>query len=226
MGVSSQYVASSASIADGAVSEAKLAAEACSAAKMKKEGTSGQVLTSNGTGAVPSYQALPTTTGDMVMISRQTLGSAADNITFSGFAAGYKHFIIEFNLKANSAMNTLQLILNSDTGANQYPILYQWNTGTSVAYVTEQNAGYNLTNYNGADNSYQSGWVKVGNETYLGQHPISCMSWNTTNNTSVNRFQTSSGFWISTDDITSLVVKTASANGFRTGSTACLYGLK
>jgi len=57
MGVSSQYIASSSSIADGAVSEAKLAAEACSAAKMKKEGTAGEVLTSNGAGAIPSYQA-------------------------------------------------------------------------------------------------------------------------------------------------------------------------
>lgn len=57
MGVASMYIASSSSIADGAVSEAKLAAEACSAAKMKKEGVANQVLTSNGAGAVPSYKA-------------------------------------------------------------------------------------------------------------------------------------------------------------------------
>lgn len=59
MGIASMYVASSSSIADGAVTEAKLAAEACSAAKMKKEGTATHVLTSNGAGAVPSYQAIP-----------------------------------------------------------------------------------------------------------------------------------------------------------------------
>lgn len=57
-GVSSQYIATSSSIADGAVSEAKLADQACSAAKMKWEGAAGQVLTSNGAGAIPSYQAV------------------------------------------------------------------------------------------------------------------------------------------------------------------------
>lgn len=56
MGVSSMYVADSASIADGAVSEAKLAAQACSAAKHKNEGNAGEVLTSNGAGSAPSYQ--------------------------------------------------------------------------------------------------------------------------------------------------------------------------
>jgi len=54
MPVTSMYVASSASIADSAVTESKLAADACSAAKIKKEGTSGQVLTSNGAAAIPS----------------------------------------------------------------------------------------------------------------------------------------------------------------------------
>jgi hypothetical protein len=52
------YISSSADLIDGCVTEAKLAAEACSAAKMKKEGTATHVLTSNGAGAVPSYQAV------------------------------------------------------------------------------------------------------------------------------------------------------------------------
>lgn len=57
MGVASMFIASSSSIADGAVVESKLALEAVSAAKMKKEGTATHVLTSNGAGAIPSYQA-------------------------------------------------------------------------------------------------------------------------------------------------------------------------
>ena len=222
----SSYIAYSGQIADSAITNPKLATAAVSVSKMANEGNAAQVLTSNGAGSPPSYQPSGAGSGDLVKIATQTLAGTANNITFTSFAAGYKQFIVEFNLKTNSAMNTLQLVLNNDTGASQYPIIYSYVAGTTLTSATDQNTGYGLTNYNGADNSYQSGWVKVGNETYLGQHPISCMSWNTTNNTTVNRDQFSNGFWISTADITTLAVVTASANGFRIGSVATLYGLK
>lgn len=53
------YVSSSADLIDGCVTEAKIADEGITTAKMKKEGTATHVLTSNGAGAVPSYQAIP-----------------------------------------------------------------------------------------------------------------------------------------------------------------------
>lgn len=89
MGVATTYLASSAQIADNSVTNAKLAAEACSASKMKKEGTATHVLTSNGAGAVPSYQALPagTTTG-WALIERKVLAANAQNVDFASALDG------------------------------------------------------------------------------------------------------------------------------------------
>lgn len=47
------------SISAGGITTAKIAANAVTAAKLAREGSSGQVLTSNGAGSDPSYQALP-----------------------------------------------------------------------------------------------------------------------------------------------------------------------
>jgi len=121
MGVSSQYVASSASIADGAVTEAKLAAQACSAAKMKKEGTATHVLTSNGAGAVPSYQAAAVATSSFVPIEKITLGAANQYITSAAITADtYASFYIEFDLIGKTSDAAVGIQFNSDTGANQY----------------------------------------------------------------------------------------------------------
>lgn len=53
------FIVGATQVGAGAITETMLAAQACSAAKMKKEGTATHVLTSNGAGAVPSYQAVP-----------------------------------------------------------------------------------------------------------------------------------------------------------------------
>lgn len=57
-------------MADGAVTTAKLAANAVTLAKLARVGTAGQVLTSNGAGADPSYQSLPS--GGVTSFAGQT----------------------------------------------------------------------------------------------------------------------------------------------------------
>lgn len=59
-----------AKIADVNVTTAKIAANAVTAAKLAREGSSGQVLTSNGAGSDPSYQALPA--GGVTSLNGQT----------------------------------------------------------------------------------------------------------------------------------------------------------
>lgn len=168
---------------------------------------------------------LPATIG-FKLISSQVLTGTADNITFTSFPAGYKAFRLVYNLKANSAMNTLTCVLNADTAAGHYANGYNWIAGTTNTTATETNAGINLSNYNGADNSYQMGFCDIDNSTTLANKGFSVAMVNTTNNSSINRGYWGVGFWISNADITSIAVKTASANGFRIGSTATLWGLK
>jgi hypothetical protein len=128
MGVSSQYVASSASIADGAVSEAKLAAEACSAAKMKKEGTATHVLTSNGAGAIPSYQAVPAGTSSLTLVGEYSL--ASNTLTMSSLSGQYMYIIVGSGFNASD--NVVLMTINGDTTATHYTCQQQTASSTTL----------------------------------------------------------------------------------------------
>lgn len=127
MGVSSQYVASSASIADGAVSEVKLAAEACSVAKMKKEGTATHVLTSNGAGSAPSYQAAGIS-GSWAFVSEGTLSS--NTLTFSGLSGQYIYQLICKGFTASD--NVVLMQINGDTTDTHYHMQQQTASNTTL----------------------------------------------------------------------------------------------
>lgn len=120
MGIATSYIASSAMIAAGSVTEAKLAAEACSAAKMKKEGTATQVLTSNGAGAVPSYQNLPaavTSGGSPIFIPLQDGYTSVQGTWAVNFDANY-YGAFRFDNGGSRAQNdeiTYQVFLMAGT---------------------------------------------------------------------------------------------------------------
>lgn len=161
MGVSSQYVADSSSIADGAVSEAKLAAQACSAAKMKKEGTSGHVLTSNGAGAVPSYQATGAVATGWIVQETKVISSAVQTSDFA----------VALNGTTNKAYMILYKFVNDNASGASYNLRIN---GANVA-VTRERARFEgatanfVTDTNGnlpfaastAQNAAQEGYIII-----------------------------------------------------------------
>lgn len=222
-GVSSQYVASSASIADGAVSEAKLAAEACSAAKMKKEGTATHVLTSNGAGAIPSYQAIGAVAQNLVPIETITLGADANQIDFDNITADtYESFFITFYLIGETGASGIGLTINDDGGANQYIGNYLYRITTSVACGNYSAVYLPLGQFNLADGAFLEGTITIGNLSQ-GYHGI-CTQVNN-NTTTQGQSDTSTGFYKSTTQINAITLISAAQN-FDVGSTATLWGLK
>ena len=134
MGVASMFIASSSSIADGAVSEVKLAAQACSAAKMKKEGTATQVLTSNGAGAVPSYQAVGVTSG-LALVGSYNFASNTCDIT--GLTGQYHYWIF---LNCTGSDGNIIMHLNNDNTDSHYGTAGLTCHATSIA-CTRTNTG-------------------------------------------------------------------------------------
>lgn len=96
-------------------------------------GTATQVLTSNGAGALPSWQAAPA--GKLVLISSQTASNSA-NLVFNNLG-GYQNYLL--------VMNGFQPITN---GANLRLVVSQNNGST---YVTSgYGSGLNYSAYNSA----------------------------------------------------------------------------
>lgn len=116
MGVASMYIASSSSIANGAVSEAKLATAAVSVAKMKNEGTATQVLTSNGAGSPPSYQPAGAVSGTWTLVSEGTL--ASNTLTFSSLSGQYLYMLVFKGFQASD--NVVLMEVNGDSTAAHY----------------------------------------------------------------------------------------------------------
>jgi len=57
-------------------------------------GTANQVLTSNGAGALPTFQTIPSSVGSMVQIDSQTLAGGETYVVFTGIDSTYFSYII------------------------------------------------------------------------------------------------------------------------------------
>lgn len=102
-------------------------------------GTSGQVLTSNGAGAAPTFQAAGG--GDMVLLASGTAASSTTTtFSFTGLSSSYKSYVITGNLTPLNAsnQNTISATINNDTGTN-YEFITQRNNTTS--YLATQRTG-------------------------------------------------------------------------------------
>jgi hypothetical protein len=75
-----------AAIINNAVTTAKIADTNVTLAKLARVGTSGQVLTSNGTGADPSYQAIPASVTSAVAGNGIAVSAATGAVTISAAA--------------------------------------------------------------------------------------------------------------------------------------------
>jgi hypothetical protein len=116
-------------------------------------GTSGQVLTSNGAGALPTFQAAPTA-GKLVLIQSQTASSSA-SLTFTTGISSYTQIFVSF-YAIQPATNTaiFQMQMSKDGGS----------TYITTGYLS----GLNSTPYNSTtitNNNSTSAWVLTGVET-------------------------------------------------------------
>lgn len=116
-------------------------------------GTTGQVLTSNGAGALPTFQAAGGGSSVWTKISTTTVSSAQANVTFTSLSNTYSYYVLQFWNVApvnNSVAFNLTYSLNNftSTQANAYYVSASTNTSnspTSVTNVVQSNSGATLT---------------------------------------------------------------------------------
>lgn len=222
------FIVGATQVAAGSISESMLKAEACSAAKMKKEGTSGWVLTSNGAGAVPSYQTIPAGTQDIVKIEVVTLGGAATSFTSAAIAGStYSAFIVTINaINSGSSNSAVGLVLNSDTTAGNY-ISNTYDIADATATGDDRSLGYFELqgSANPSANDVINGVLHISNPAtgtlYRSLHWSGC---NMTSTPTMRNSIHSNGIWKSTSEISTISFKGAA--NWAAGSTMTIWGLK
>lgn len=106
-------------------------------------GTSGQVLTSNGAGALPTFQGLPATSSAWVLISTGTASSSA-SIDFTGLSTTYSAYkIIYNNVYPGTTGTQLTMLFSTDNGSSFITSNYQY---TGMAQATGAYAATASTN--------------------------------------------------------------------------------
>lgn len=103
-------------------------------------GTSGQVLTSNGAGAAPTWQASGSGSGVWVLIDTQT-ASTSSYLEFTGLTDTYQSYVVILdNVRTTSGSAvTLEMLFSNDNGSSYYGSSYK--------------GGYTVFRYSGADGS-------------------------------------------------------------------------
>lgn len=220
-GVSGSYVSISDQLGDGAVSEAKLAAQACSAAKMKQEGNAGEILTSNGVGAVPSYQAAGAISNNVVKIATTTLGAANAYCSVSGITAGtYTHFFLSYDLGITGTTG-VGIRINVDTTSN-YIGGHVSRVNTSIAATDLASTYLQFLATNAAANDSVTGTANITNIATGYRYIQNHCSRHTTGSA---EYADLNGTWKSATEVSSIDLW-ATASTFKIGSTMTLWGVK
>jgi hypothetical protein len=181
-----------------------------------------------------AFEQLKTDAGsagsDFVRLSRQVLGSAAANITFSSIDQSYSHLKLIVNGRSANAstIDDMYCQVNGDTGSN-YHRQYLLGTGSSTA--AGKQAGVNnavvgtLVGASGTANLPGSGVIYIPDysQTSFYKTIISLGGMDDASNPYVVSVWWN---WRSTAAITSIVLKMISGSNIDTNTTATLYGLK
>jgi hypothetical protein len=82
-------------------------------------GTSGQVLTSNGAGALPTFQASSASANGWVLIQTQTASSSTTLTFTTGISSTYNIYVLQWqNAVASSAAGRLELTVSTNGGSS------------------------------------------------------------------------------------------------------------
>jgi len=209
------------------VSNNQLGTQAVTVSKMAYEGNATQVLTSNGNATYPTYQAIPTTTGDVVNLGTTSLGVAGTTLTSSAITDGvYRGFLVQYNLLDNGSGNSgIGMILNSDTGANQYISNTMQRNNTTIASANRSLAYFEIQGVSNPSANYSiNGYIIINNPTPAVNRTMHNEALTTANTPSIAEAITTDGMWKSTAGITSIALK--GANNWAVGSNMTIWGFK
>lgn len=114
-------------------------------------GTSGQVLTSNGAGALPTFQSLAASSSAYVLISTGT-ASSSSSIDFTGLSTTYSAYKIIYNNLYPGTTNTqFVMLFSTDNGSSFITSSYQYTgmaqgTGSYAAAASTNSSSILLSN--------------------------------------------------------------------------------
>lgn len=190
-------------------------------------GTSGQVLTSNGAGAEPTWQAAPG--GDLVFISTGTASSSA-SLDFTGLTSDYWMYIfVGNNIIPATGSTDLYFRTSTDGGSTFAAGItdYNWTFDSGSTTSTDDNINLtrNISNVENGTNETLDFFLYIINPTNaVGFKRVTCFTeWSTT--TDGNRLEGShiSGMRRSTDDVDA--VRFLMSSGNITSGSIKMYGL-
>lgn len=157
-------------------------------------------------------------------ITTTTLGSAQTSVTFSSISGSYTDLVLIANF-GTSAIDYVQIVLNSDTTVSNYSGTYILGGGTSAA----------TGRYTGANGAYWLGGSTQTSTTTgesIGKYMFLNYSNTTTFKTVLQRADTPStgigsmvGLWRNTAAITSIKFQIVNGQTINSGSTFTLYGI-
>lgn len=127
-------------------------------------GTSGQVLTSNGAGALPTWQDVPGggIVPNLVYITSQT-ASSSTNLDFTGLSSTYKgyRFYIEALTVNSGAISGIRCSTNNGSTYDSSSVYTRVGSSDVTAFGSANNAGYPFFNNSAATTKAISGYVDV-----------------------------------------------------------------
>lgn len=159
---------------------------------------------------------MPTAT--YIPLQTITLSSTATTVTFGSIPNSYKDLVLVINAAANSAVATVGVRFNSDSGNN-----YSW--------VSMVGNGSSATSSNSASTNVALIGYTLNTTTWVSRAQVMDYSATDKHKTILSRTDNAgaettaiANRWASTSAVTSLQVSAAS-NSFASGSTFSLYGI-
>ena len=160
-----------------------------------------------------------------ILISSQTLGTAAATVTFSSIPSTYRDLVVRLSLNDNSgSVDRFHLIINNDTG-NNYSLTRLVGDGSTATSMRQSGVGFMYLGYNTVPsytNIFGSSEIYIPNYASAAIHPVGSISVGERNATESYIVPTA-GLYNSASAITQLEIKSPFYT-FTAGSSFYLYG--
>lgn len=191
-------------------------------------GTAGQALTSNGAGALPTFQTFSTTSGSLILLDSQTASASSSLVFSTGIDSTYDNYYVIFDkLVVTTAGDSLYLTVSVDGGGTYVATGYfsgvntiNHNSTSSDNVNVNNGAQFRLTPALSTGGACMALWLS--NLTSGGQ--VSIMGDGTLLNSS-NELRVSSIMGYNSGSLTVDAFKIAASTGNLTSGTVYLYGL-
>ena len=168
--------------------------------------------------------------GSRILISSQTLTSAAATVTFSSIPATYTDLVLKFSVRSNQAnvARTYFLKINGSSSAVYSSTILQGDGSAAISIrYSDETAGIRGTNgmpgTSATANTFSNSEIYIPNYTSTTNKPVSLFGV-TENNATESYIDPTAGLARITSAITSITLTTA--DNFVSDSSFYLYGLK